>query len=192
MQQWRLFKLAGKLTNWIKFLGREIPSFPRYWKRDIVNALMRFLPDDEVSAVLRAKLLKLYGFKVAKGAMVRQGVRFGGDRLTLGSFASIGACSHIDCHDAEVTLESHVVLSPKVTIVTGTHPLDGYPGRIGPTIPKPVLIKEGAWICVGAYILPGVTIGTRSVVAAGSVVTKDVPDCTMVAGVPARHVKDLD
>ncbi len=184
--------MLSKLRNWIKFIGAEIPTLPKYWKRDIVNALMRALPDDEVSAVLRAKALKLFGFKVAKGAMVRQSVRFGGDRLNLGAYASIGACCHIDCHDDEVTMEPYVVLSPKVTVVTGTHPLDGSPGRIGPTIPKPVLIKEGAWICVGAYILPGVTVGVRSVVAAGSVVTKDVPDCTMVAGVPARHVKDLD
>ncbi len=56
----------------------------------------------------------------------------------------------------------------------------------------PVHIKEGAWIGRSAIILPGVTVGANSVVAAGSVVTKSVPPATLVAGVPARFVRTLD
>ena len=142
--------------------------------------------------MLRAKILSLGGIKTARGSMVRIGVKLGGTKLKIGSFASVGACCNLDCNDAEIVIGDYAVLSPRVTIVTGTHPLCGYPGRIGPTICKPVEIKDGAWVCTGAIILPGITIGVRSVVAAGSVVTRDVPDNTMVGGIPAKVIKYLD
>ena len=56
----------------------------------------------------------------------------------------------------------------------------------------PVKIEQWAWITIGAIILPGVTVGRNSIVAAGAVVTKDVPPFTMVAGVPARVIKKLN
>jgi acetyltransferase-like isoleucine patch superfamily enzyme len=55
-----------------------------------------------------------------------------------------------------------------------------------------VTIKEKAWICIGAVICSGVTIGRNAVVAAGAVVTKDVPDNVVVGGVPAKVIKQLD
>jgi acetyltransferase-like isoleucine patch superfamily enzyme len=55
----------------------------------------------------------------------------------------------------------------------------------------PIKIEQGAWITVGAIILPGVTIGKNSIVAAGAVVTKDVPPYTLVGGVPAKIIKNL-
>ena len=57
---------------------------------------------------------------------------------------------------------------------------------------KPVHIKRNAWIGIGSTILPGVTIGENAIVAAGAVVTKDVPDNAMVGGVPAKIIKMLD
>lgn len=52
-------------------------------------------------------------------------------------------------------------------------------------------LRENAWICMGAIICPGVTIGRNAVVAAGAVVTKDVPDNTVVGGNPARVIKTI-
>lgn len=57
---------------------------------------------------------------------------------------------------------------------------------------KPVLIKEGAWIGAHSIILKGVTVGRRSIVGAGSVVTRDVPDDEIWAGSPARFIKKLN
>ena len=54
-----------------------------------------------------------------------------------------------------------------------------------------VTIKENAWICIGAIICPGVTIGKNAIVAAGAVVTKDVPDNVVVGGNPAKIIKKL-
>ena len=64
----------------------------------------------------------------------------------------------------------------------------------GATILSPgkVVIEENAWIGIGAIICPGVTIGRNAVVAAGAVVTKDVPDNVVVAGVPAKVIKKID
>lgn len=56
---------------------------------------------------------------------------------------------------------------------------------------KSVLVKEGSWIGANSVILPGVTIGRNSVVGAGSIVTKDVPDFTLVAGNPAKMIRIL-
>ena len=58
-------------------------------------------------------------------------------------------------------------------------------------INKKVTIKNGAYICAGATILPGVTVGENAVVASGSVVNKDVPPSTLVGGVPARFIKKI-
>ena len=57
---------------------------------------------------------------------------------------------------------------------------------------KKVMIKKNAWICLGAIICPGVTIGENSVVSAGAVITKDVPDNALVGGNPAKVIKLLD
>ena len=66
------------------------------------------------------------------------------------------------------------------------------PDRRGDNIPAPIHVGENVWIGSHATILPGVTIGENAIVAAGAVVTKDVPADTVVAGVPARPIRKLD
>ncbi|WP_247651866.1 DapH/DapD/GlmU-related protein [Chitinophaga eiseniae] len=86
-------------------------------------------------------------------------------------------------------IEDHVLIGPKVNLVTENHPLD--PADRRALVTKPILVKRNAWIGAGATILPGVTIGENAVVAAGAIVSKDVPDNVVVAGVPARVIKQL-
>ena len=77
-----------------------------------------------------------------------------------------------------------------ITIATLNH---GFSNETrGTTYPSPVNIGENVWIGSSATILPGVTIGDNSIIAAGAVVTKDVPENTVVAGVPAKILKKLD
>jgi acetyltransferase-like isoleucine patch superfamily enzyme len=59
-------------------------------------------------------------------------------------------------------------------------------------VPKPIHIKRNVWIGAGATILPGVTIGENAIVAAGAVVSRDVPANTIVGGIPAKILKDLE
>ena len=88
-----------------------------------------------------------------------------------------------------ITFEDGVLVGPDVKIVSVNHDLKD---RQNLYHFKPVYIKRNAWICAAAVICPGVTIGENAVVAAGSVVTKDVPDNAMVGGNPAKVIKYLN
>jgi acetyltransferase-like isoleucine patch superfamily enzyme len=88
-----------------------------------------------------------------------------------------------------ITIEDDVLIGPKVSLITENHPLNPE-DRKGLTA-KPILIKKNAWIGANATILPGVTIGENAVVAAGAVVSKDVPDNTIVGGIPAKFIKNV-
>ncbi len=112
-----------------------------------------------------------------------------------GRFTKIGknvfinhACSFLDM--GGITIEDEVLIGPRVNLVTENHPL--IPNDRKTLITKPITIKQRAWIGAAATILPGVTIGENSVVAAGAVVSKDVPDNMIVGGVPARVIKSIN
>lgn len=111
-----------------------------------------------------------------------------------GRFIKIGnnvfinhACSFLDM--GGITIEDEVLIGPRVNLVTENHPLD--PADRRALVTKPILIKRNAWIGAGATILPGVTIGENAVVAAGAVVSKDVPDNVIVGGIPAKIIKSI-
>lgn len=87
-----------------------------------------------------------------------------------------------------VEIEDNVLIAPEVKITTVDHDLSD---RHNLFHFKKVTLRENAWICMGAIICPGVTIGRNAVVAAGAVVTKDVSDNTVVGGNPARVIKTI-
>lgn len=126
------------------------------------------------------------------GASVQQGFNCdNGKNIHVGDHLIINyGCTILDV--AEVTMGDWVMIGPHVLISTVNHPLSprGRRNRLG--VAKPVHIGNDVWIGGHATILPGVTIGDGSVVAAGAVVTKDVPDHVVVAGVPARFIKHID
>lgn len=108
--------------------------------------------------------------------------------ITIGKRVFINhACSFLDM--GGITIDDDVLIGPRVNLTTENHPLD--PSDRRALITKPIHIKRNAWIGAGATILPGVTIGENSVVAAGAVVSKDVPANTLVGGVPAKHIKNF-
>ena len=88
-----------------------------------------------------------------------------------------------------ITIEDNVLIAPKVSLVTEGHPTSIEDRHS--LIPKPIRIKKNAWIGANATILGGVTIGENSIVAAGAVVSKDVPDNSIVGGVPAKFIKNI-
>jgi acetyltransferase-like isoleucine patch superfamily enzyme len=83
-----------------------------------------------------------------------------------------------------------VMIGPNVSIITSGHALEPSQRRNG-VIAKPIVIERNVWIAAGATIIGGVTVGENSVVAAGSVVTKDVPSDTLVGGNPARVIRSI-
>ncbi len=92
---------------------------------------------------------------------------------------------------APVRIGSHVMIAPNVVIATVNHPMTPAGRRAHLGIGAPVSIGDDVWIGTGAIVCPGVTIGNNVVVAAGAVVTKDVPDNSLVEGVPARINRTL-
>ena len=97
------------------------------------------------------------------------------------------ACSFLDL--GGITVEDDVMIGPRVNITSENHPVEVADRKT--LVPGAVVIKHNAWIGAAATIMPGVTIGENAVVAAGAVVTKDVPANSIVAGVPAKVVKKL-
>lgn len=90
-----------------------------------------------------------------------------------------------------VIIGSRSLIGPNVQIYTATHPMDYRERAAGLEFAKPVTIGEDVWIGGSAVICPGVTIGDRSVIGAGSVVTKDVPADVFAAGNPCKIIRDL-
>jgi maltose O-acetyltransferase len=98
-------------------------------------------------------------------------------------------CVFLDC--AEIRIGDHVLIGPGTNIVTADHPFDHEKRRDWVTSSRPVIIEDDVWIGAGAIIISGVTIGARSIVGAGSVVTRDVPPDSIVAGNPAKVIRKL-
>lgn len=98
-------------------------------------------------------------------------------------------CVILDC--AAVTIGSNVCFGPAVQIYTATHPLNAIERRAGLEFAKSIEIADDVWIGGGAIICPGVRIGARSVIGAGSVVTRDVPADVIAAGNPCRALRTL-
>ena len=97
------------------------------------------------------------------------------------------ACTFLDL--GGITIEDDVQIGPKVSLITENHSVD--PSQRKHLDLASILIKRNVWIGAGATILPGVTIGENSVVAAGAVVNRDVPANTIVGGIPARTLKTI-
>lgn len=93
--------------------------------------------------------------------------------------------------EALVTIGDHCFIGPNVSIYTACHPLTPALRDTGAEWAEPVTIGNSVWIGGGATILPGVTIGNNCVIGAGSVVTRDVPDNSVVGGNPARIIKTV-
>ncbi|WP_250254354.1 sugar O-acetyltransferase [Chryseobacterium sp. Marseille-Q3244] len=96
-------------------------------------------------------------------------------------------CTFLDL--GGITIEDNVLIAPKVSLLSEGHPVS--PEERHSLLVGAIHIKKNAWIGANATILPGVTIGENSIVAAGAVVSKDVPDYTIVGGIPAKMIKKI-
>ncbi|MBF9255663.1 sugar O-acetyltransferase [Pontibacter sp. 172403-2] len=101
-------------------------------------------------------------------------------------FVNFG-CTFLDL--GGITIEDNVMLAPGVKLLTESHPLSSEERQS--LIPKPILIRNNVWIGANATVLQGVTLGENSVVAAGAVVSEDVPANTIVGGIPAKVIKSI-
>ena len=113
-----------------------------------------------------------------------------GTNITLGTNVYFNFnCVILDV--AQVTIGDNVLFGPAVQIYTATHPVSASERRKGIELAEPITIGSDVWVGGGAIICPGVSIGDRTVIGAGSVVTRDIPGDVVAAGNPARVIREL-
>lgn len=134
---------------------------------------------------LRHQIYRMMGMRLADGACVHRGLEVRSPaNIEIGEGSIIGFDCILDGRE-HITIGRHVNLSSGAALWTLQHDhRDPEFGAVG----GPIVVGDRAWISFRATVLPGITVGEGAVVAAGAVVTRNVPDYAIVAGVPARVV----
>jgi acetyltransferase-like isoleucine patch superfamily enzyme len=158
----------------------------RAW--EILGRLNALAPGD--FAAMRAHLGELTGHELDASVRVLPPFHTdGGRNLRFGRNVFVNhGCTAMDF--GGIDIGDDVMIGPNVQLLSSGHPLDPAIRRSQITT-APIRIGRGAWIAAGATVLQGVTVGDDAVVAAGAVVSKDVPPRTLVAGVPAQVIRAL-
>ena len=123
----------------------------------------------------RVRLLRLCGFIIGAEVYIAD------DLIIVEELADCG----------NITIGSRVSIAPRVTLVTSSHPNHSRTRGFAPVSEGPIVIEDDAWLGAGCVILPGVRIGRGAVVGANSVVSQDVAPLHVVAGQPARTIREL-
>jgi acetyltransferase-like isoleucine patch superfamily enzyme len=186
--------MSGKTDLFQRMLaGGIIPSdeMGAAWK--VINRALRLSPSLNASTTvdeMRERLSEIIEQQIDQSTTVFVPFHTNfGKHIKLGKNIFINhACTFLDL--GGITIEDDVQIGPKVNLITENHPVD--PSKRKYLDLKSILIKRNAWIGAGATILPGVTVGENSIVAAGAVVNKDVPANTIVGGVPAKVLRAID
>jgi acetyltransferase-like isoleucine patch superfamily enzyme len=154
----------------------------------ITAALNRLTFDD--ADEIRALFSELIGRKVHESfLLIPPFYTAAGNEIRVGHNVFVNQnCTFYDLGGLDIA--DDVMIGPNVSIITTSHPIEPSQRR-AVTIGRPIVIEKGVWIATGATIIGGVTVGENSVVAAGSVVTRDVPANTLVGGNPARVIRSI-
>ena len=188
---------TNRSLRWVTDLGRrslrQLSGFhPRLF---LALAFAGILPPYAVGA-LRVRLLRLGGLQIGRGTQIggRMWVAGGllpASRLLIGNDGFVNDGCRFDV-SAPILIGDHVFIGHDVAIITSSHDHGGAERRAGANAAAAVRIERGSWVGARATILGGVTIGEGAVVAAGAVVTRSVASSTMVGGVPATLLRELD
>jgi maltose O-acetyltransferase len=156
----------------------------------IYNNLIGLLPETRYYG-LKAWLLRNCSFKVHETARLVSSVRFrGAFELSVGRDTFVGHDVLIAGGHCQISIGDFCDIGPRVSIVAGSHEMDMIgPRSAGPGYSKDIVIEGGVWIGANSTVLGGVRIGEKSVIGAGSVVTKDIPPYVIAVGNPCRPMK---
>ncbi len=136
---------------------------------------------------LKPSILRAFGAKIGTGVVIKPHVRIKYPwLLTVGDHCWIGQESWID-NLVPVHIGNHVCVSQRAYLCTGSH---NYRKKSFDLMPGEIWLEDGCWVAAGAMVTGGVRIGANALVAGGSTVSKDVPPGVIVAGVPAKFVRE--
>ena len=168
----------------------EIHGFMHEMSEEARRVTFRLNTAYHTADEVRELLSELFGYQVPQSLRVFPPLYADfGKNISVGEGVFINACCHFQDHGG-VTIGDGCQIGHNVVFATLNHELP--PERRGVTRPAPIVLGKKVWVGSNATILQGVTIGDNAVVAAGAVVTKDVPANTIVGGVPARVIKRID
>lgn len=159
----------------------------------IYHVLVSLIPATRLFR-LKAKLLRWAGANVGDNVRIASSAKFLlTGKLCIGENTWIGHEVMIVGGSASVTVGRDVDIAPRVSIITGSHKPFGNEGKAaGDGYSEPIIIGNGAWVGACSTVLGGVSIGSQSIVAAGSLVRKDVVAGSVVGGVPAMALGKRD
>jgi maltose O-acetyltransferase len=168
----------------------EIDYFLTYWPLKLSNIFGNSL----AGAYLRAKMLGLLGFKIGKRVKIFHSFRIQNIvDISIGEGTFINNNVFIDVVNSYLKIGKYCEIGYNTVFTNANHQLISNFRTLRPVIDtKPIIIEDFVWLGCNCTILGGVTVGKGSVVAAGSVVTKDVPPNVLVGGVPAKIIKALE
>lgn len=154
----------------------------------ITAALNRLTFDD--ANQIRALFSELIGKQVDESfSLIPPFYTAGGDEIRVGRNVFVNQnCTFYDLGGLDIA--DDVLIGPNVSLITTGHPLEPSQRRAA-TVGRPIVIERNVWIAAGVTIVGGVTVGENSVIAAASVVTRNVPPNTLVAGNPARVIRSI-
>lgn len=148
------------------------------------------VPGWRLGYALRRRLVCALVESCGKNIVVKQSAYLGSFvNFKIGDYSQIGHKARIG---PNVTLGNNVVMGPEVILMTTAHAFENplVPIRLQGALPvRPIVIGDDVWLGTRVIVLPGVTIGSGAVVGAGCIVTKDVPSMAIVAGNPARVIR---
>lgn len=162
--------------------------------RHALAYLAETLPSSAFSRT-RTAMLRAAGVKIGAHSLIQGKMRLTGhgnpcELLTIGEKTLVTGGLHVDL-GAAIRIGNMVRIGHDVSLLTINHAVGPFYLRAGTSFVGEIVIEDGCWLASRCTVLPGVTIGEGAIVAAGSVVTRSVPKHTLVAGVPARVVREL-
>jgi len=160
--------------------------------RHLINIILSLLPPSRLFAA-RAAFLRLAGIEMHRSVkFCGRGWIYGQGRLIIGegTWLSPGVVFYTHL-EAEIQIGEQCDLGPGIEFIVGSHEVGTGERRAGNGTARAIVVGNGCWVGAKTVILGGVTIGDGAIIAAGAVVTRDVPAHTLVAGVPAVVKRQL-
>jgi putative colanic acid biosynthesis acetyltransferase WcaF len=160
------------------------------WKEALwgLVRILFFLSPWPWPSAFKAALLRSFGAEIGRGVVIRPRVHITFPwRLKVGDHSWIGE-EVLILNLAPVHIGAHCCLSQRAFLCTGSH---DFRAASFPLVTAPIQILDRSWIAAGCFVAPGLTVGPDAMASAGSVVTRDIPRLSIVAGNPAKPIREI-